>query len=71
MVERILADFDRAWHAIRHLRYFNAAGADPDGEIGEIMNPDTFRSRSGPGRLPRFSVRHRLPGGGSAIRDRA
>jgi UDP-arabinose 4-epimerase len=42
MVERILQDFDRA-HAIRSisLRYFNAAGADPDSEIGEAHYPET------------------------------
>lgn len=42
MVERILADFDRAY-SIRSvsLRYFNAAGADPDGEIGEAHEPET------------------------------
>jgi UDP-arabinose 4-epimerase len=35
MVEQILRDFQVA-HGIRSisLRYFNAAGADPDGEIG-------------------------------------
>lgn len=42
MVERILADFTEA-HGLRSiaLRYFNAAGADPDGEIGEDHNPET------------------------------
>ncbi len=42
MMEQILADFDRA-HGIRHgvLRYFNASGADPDGEIGEAHDPET------------------------------
>lgn len=42
MVERILADFDRA-HGVRStsLRYFNAAGADPDGELGETHDPET------------------------------
>ncbi len=32
-----------AAHRIRHgaLRYFNAAGADPDGEIGEVHEPET------------------------------
>lgn len=42
MVERMLADFDTA-HGIRSiaLRYFNAAGADPDGEIGEDHEPET------------------------------
>lgn len=42
MVEHILKDF-QASHGIRHvaLRYFNAAGADPDGEIGEDHQPET------------------------------
>ena len=42
MVERILEDFDAA-HAIKSvcLRYFNAAGADPDGKIGEDHDPET------------------------------
>jgi UDP-glucose-4-epimerase GalE len=42
MVERILADYEKA-HGIRHvaLRYFNAAGAIPDGTIGEWHNPET------------------------------
>lgn len=42
MVERMLADFDAA-HGLRSiaLRYFNAAGADPDGEIGEWHEPET------------------------------
>jgi UDP-glucose 4-epimerase len=36
MVEQILADFERAY-GLRHvcLRYFNAAGADPEGKLGE------------------------------------
>jgi UDP-glucose-4-epimerase GalE len=41
-VERMLADLHVAcglpWIA---LRYFNAAGADPDGQIGEAHNPET------------------------------
>ena len=42
MVERMLADFDAA-HGLRSvaLRYFNAAGADPDGELGENHDPET------------------------------
>jgi UDP-arabinose 4-epimerase len=42
MVERILADFYAA-HQLRSvsLRYFNAAGADPDTEIGEDHDPET------------------------------
>lgn len=40
--ERIIADFASA-HDLRHatLRYFNAAGADADGEIGERHEPET------------------------------
>jgi UDP-arabinose 4-epimerase len=42
MIEQMLADFAGA-HALRSivLRYFNAAGADPDGEIGEAHDPET------------------------------
>ncbi len=42
MVERILADYDMAY-GIRYaaLRYFNAAGADPEGEIGEARVVET------------------------------
>ena len=42
VVERILADLDQA-HGLRSvsLRYFNAAGCDPDGEIGEAHDPET------------------------------
>jgi UDP-arabinose 4-epimerase len=42
MVENLLKDFE-ASHGIRHvaLRYFNAAGADPEGEIGEDHDPET------------------------------
>lgn len=42
MVERILEDYDRAYGLKSTcLRYFNAAGADPEGEIGERHNPET------------------------------
>ena len=42
MVERMLQDFDAAF-GLRSvsLRYFNAAGADPAGEIGEWHEPET------------------------------
>ncbi len=42
MVENILDDFAAAY-GLRSacLRYFNAAGADPDGEIGEDHSPET------------------------------
>jgi UDP-glucose 4-epimerase len=42
MVEMMLADFHRA-HGLNYvaLRYFNAAGADPDARIGERHEPET------------------------------
>jgi UDP-glucose 4-epimerase len=42
MVEQILKDLDKAY-GFPHvsLRYFNAAGADEEGEIGEMHNPET------------------------------
>jgi UDP-glucose 4-epimerase len=42
MVERILSDFDVA-HGLRSVRfrYFNAAGADPSGRLGEDHSPET------------------------------
>ncbi len=41
-VEKVLYWYEQA-HGLRHvnLRYFNAAGADPDGEIGEQHDPET------------------------------
>ena len=41
-VEEILQNYEKAY-GIRHvnLRYFNAAGADPDAEIGEQHDPET------------------------------
>lgn len=42
MVEQILDDFRNAYGLESvSLRYFNAAGADPDGEIGEDHRPET------------------------------
>ncbi len=42
MVEQILADFDHAYGLKSvSLRYFNAAGADPEGELGERHVPET------------------------------
>jgi UDP-glucose 4-epimerase len=42
MVERILQDYSKAY-SLKYvaLRYFNAAGADESGEIGEDHNPET------------------------------
>jgi UDP-arabinose 4-epimerase len=76
MVERILCDYERA-HGIRYfaLRYFNAAGADPDGEIGECHTPETHLLplviAAALGRRPRvelFGTDYPTPDG-TAIRD--
>jgi UDP-glucose 4-epimerase len=42
IIEQLLRDYSDAY-GIKYccLRYFNAAGADPDGEIGEKHNPET------------------------------
>lgn len=42
MAEKLLADYGRA-HGLRYacLRYFNAAGADPGGALGESHGPET------------------------------
>jgi len=42
IIENILKDFDHSFNIkFVSLRYFNAAGADFDGEIGESHNPET------------------------------
>ena len=42
MVEKILKDYNRAYGMqFAVLRYFNAAGADPEGELGESHQPET------------------------------
>lgn len=42
MVEQVLADYSQAYGMkYASLRYFNAAGADPDAEIGELHDPET------------------------------
>lgn len=42
MVEQLLEDFDKAYGLKSVcLRYFNAAGADPEGELGERHEPET------------------------------
>ncbi|HEY9881113.1 MAG TPA: UDP-glucose 4-epimerase GalE, partial [Leptolyngbyaceae cyanobacterium] len=42
MVEKMLSDFDHAYglKSVR-FRYFNAAGADPEGRLGEDHSPET------------------------------
>jgi UDP-arabinose 4-epimerase len=42
MSEQILVDYAAAYgFRVVSLRYFNAAGADPDGELGELHEPET------------------------------
>lgn len=42
MVEQVLEDFSRAYDFnFMALRYFNAAGADPSGRLGECHEPET------------------------------
>lgn len=42
MVEQALADYDKAYGMKSVcLRYFNAAGADPEGQLGERHHPET------------------------------
>jgi UDP-arabinose 4-epimerase len=76
VTERMAADYERAygvrWVA---LRYFNAAGADPDGELGERHDPEThaipLAIRAALGTAPPFSVMgtdYPTPDG-SAVRD--
>lgn len=76
IVERVLADYDRAY-GLRHvcLRYFNAAGADPSGLLGERHEPETHLIplvlRAAAGRLPAiriFGTDYDTPDG-TCIRD--
>jgi UDP-glucose 4-epimerase len=61
MVEQILEDFDRSYglRAIA-LRYFNAAGADPEGQLSERHDPETHLIplvlRAASGQLPSVTV---------------
>ncbi len=61
MVEQILADYDQAYGLKSvSLRYFNAAGADPAGELGERHEPETHLIplvlRAASGRAPNIKV---------------
>ena len=75
-VERMLRWYGQA-HGLRYaaLRYFNAAGADPDGEVGEDHSPETHliplaiaaaHGRGDP--LSIFGTDYRTPDG-TAVRD--
>lgn len=76
MVEHMLRDdaaaYGRRWMS---LRYFNAAGADPDGEIGELHDPEThavpLAISAALGRVASFQVygTDYPTADGSAVRD--
>jgi UDP-arabinose 4-epimerase len=75
MVERMLADADAAYGLKSvALRYFNAAGADPAGEVGEQHDPEThliplaLEAAAGGRRLKVFGNDYNTPDG-SCIRD--
>ncbi len=75
-IEQILQWYEKA-HSLRSfsLRYFNAAGADPDGDIGEDHDPEThlipLAMQAAVGRRPQldiFGADYPTPDG-TAIRD--
>ena len=75
-VEHLLQDYEAA-HGLRHivLRYFNAAGAHPDGSLGERHEPEThliplvLQVASGRrAEIARFGSQHATPDG-SCVRD--
>ena len=74
-IEHALPHFERAYgiRSIR-LRYFNAAGADPDGELGEDHSPEihviprAFEAASGGPRLEIFGEDYPTPDG-TCLRD--
>jgi UDP-glucose 4-epimerase len=74
-VERILEDCDRA-HGLKSisLRYFNAAGAEPSGTIGEMHDPEThliplvLKSALSQGQVKIFGTDYPTPDG-TCVRD--
>ncbi|MFO1372079.1 MAG: UDP-glucose 4-epimerase GalE [Candidatus Competibacteraceae bacterium] len=76
MVEQMLADYDVAYGLKSIcLRYFNAAGADPEGELGERHQPETHLIplvlQAAAGRRPHVTVfgRDYDTSDGTCIRD--
>lgn len=74
-VEKVLSDYAAAYGFCSvSLRYFNAAGADPEGEIGEGHNPEThlipnvLKAAKGEGRLKVFGRDYPTPDG-TCVRD--
>lgn len=76
MVEQVLQDYDHAYGLKSVcLRYFNAAGADPDGQLGERHEPETHLVplvlQAASGRRPHVAIHGRdydTPDG-TCIRD--
>lgn len=76
MVENVLLDYENAYGFCSvTLRYFNAAGADPDGELGECHDPETHliplalrAARKGGGNLTIFGTDYDTPDG-TCVRD--
>jgi UDP-arabinose 4-epimerase len=76
VIERMLADYQHAYGLKwASMRYFNAAGADPDGELGERHAPEThaipLAIAAALGTGPRFKIfgtDYDTPDG-SAVRD--
>ena len=76
IAEHMLADYAAAF-GLRYvaLRYFNACGADPEGDLSEWHEPDTHLISSGPARRGRQDfalegLRRRLPNGGWNLHTR-
>jgi UDP-arabinose 4-epimerase len=75
MSEQMIADFGSA-HGLRSalLRYFNASGADPEGETGEDHDPEThliplaLDAAAGKGQLTVFGEDYPTPDG-TCVRD--
>lgn len=75
MMEEAIADYSRAYGLkFCCLRYFNAAGADPDGETGELHDPEThliplaLRAAAGGPALKVFGGDYATPDG-TCVRD--
>ncbi len=76
MVEQALEDYEKAYGLQSVcLRYFNAAGADPEGELGERHNPETHLIplilQAASGRRDKMSIfgRDYPTDDGSCVRD--
>jgi len=75
VIEQALPHYERAWglQSIR-LRYFNAAGADPDGELGEDHHPEihviprAFEAATGGGTFQILGADYPTPDG-TCLRD--